>query len=143
MPAIFLSTIKKPGVTIARLETLHLQGLGGSMAVWSVDIVTGANPGDPATFVAQNQPAAPVGTLYADPNDLVSWNNTTAQDHQPVQTNLIPPLGTLVWPVVTPGQQTSGYIVSGNSGTTIDYTCLLHPSEKGTIVITPASPPTA
>ena len=112
------------------------------MAVWSVNIVAGTNPGDPATFVAQNQPTAPAGTIYVDPNDLVSWNNTTAQDHQPVQKGLIAPLGTLVWPVVTPGHQTDAYVVSGNSGTTISYTCLLHSSEQGTIVITPVTPPT-
>ena len=108
------------------------------MAVWSVNIIAGANPGDPATFVAQNQPNAPVGTIYADAGDVVSWNNTTAQDHQPVQAPLplVPPLGTLVWPVVTPGHQTSAYVVSGNSGATISYTCLLHPSESGQIVIT-------
>jgi hypothetical protein len=113
------------------------------MAVWSVDIVAGANPGDPATFVTRNQPAAPVGTTYADPTDIVSWNNTTTQDHQPVQVNLSPPLGTVVWPPVTPGHQTDAYVVSGNSGTTISYTCLLHSSEQGTIVITPLPPPTA
>ena len=112
------------------------------MAVWSVDIVAGANPGDPATFVARNQPSAPAGTIYADVSDVVSWNNTTTQDHQPIQTNLDPPLGTLVWPVVTPGHQTSGYVVSGAPGTTISYTCLLHSSEQGTIVITPLTPPT-
>jgi plastocyanin len=112
------------------------------MAVWSVNIVAGANPGDPATFVAQNQPNAPVGTVYADPGDIVSWNNTTNQDHQPVQVNVTPPLGTLVWPPVTPGHQTDAYVVSGNSGATISYTCLLHSSEQGTIVITPV-PPTA
>jgi plastocyanin len=112
------------------------------MAVWMVDIVAGTNPGDPATFVAQNQPTAPVGTIYADPGDIVSWNNATAEDHQPVQTNLNPPLGTLVWPVVTPGHQTSAYVVGENSGTTISYTCQLHPSEQGTIVVTPAAPPT-
>ena len=114
------------------------------MAVWSVDIVAGTNPGDPATFVAQNQPTAPVGTLYAELGDNVSWNNATAQDHQPVQTNLIPPLGTLVWPAITPGHQTPAYVVSGTGGTTISYTCLLHPSENGKIVITtPPPPPTA
>jgi plastocyanin len=112
------------------------------MAVWSVDIVAGANPGDPATFVAQNQTAAPVGTIYADPGDVVSWNNTTTQDHQPIQQKLEPPLGTLVWPVVTPGHQTAGYVVSGTSGTTIKYTCLLHSSEEGMILITPLTPPT-
>jgi hypothetical protein len=115
--------------------------MGGTMAVWSVDIVAGANSGDPATFVAQNQPTAPVGTIYVDPNDLVSWNNATAQDHQPVQNGLIPPLGTLVWPVVTPGHQTSAYIVAPTPGATISYTCLLHPSEQGKIVISSPPPP--
>jgi hypothetical protein len=92
--------------------------------------------------VAQNQPAAPVGTIYADEGDIVSWNNTTTQDHQPIQNNLFPPLGTLVWPVVTPGHQTPGFVVT--PGTTISYTCLLHSSEQGTIVITtPPPPPTA
>jgi hypothetical protein len=111
------------------------------MAVWSVDIVAGTNPGDPATFVAQNQPAAPVGTIYADPGDIVSWNNKTTQDHQPVQVNLNPPLGTLVWPAITPRHQTSAYVVGENPGTTITYNCLLHPSETGTIVVTPIPPP--
>jgi plastocyanin len=139
---IFLSTIKKRGVTICAAETLHynLQDDEGTMAVWSVNIIAGANPGDPATFVAQNQPTAPAGTIYADPGDVVSWNNATAQDHQPVQLDLIPPLGTLVWPVVTPGHQTSAYVVSGKPGTTISYTCQLHPSESGKIVITPVTP---
>jgi plastocyanin len=116
------------------------------MAVWSVDIVAGANPGDSATFVAQNQPAAPVGTVYADPGDIVSWNNTTTEDHQLVQTSVIPPLGnlplgTLMWPAVTPDHQTDAYVVSGNPGTTISYTCLLHSSETGKILITPLSSP--
>jgi plastocyanin len=111
------------------------------MAVWSVNIVAGANPDDPATFVAQNQPNAPVGTIYADAGDIVSWNNTTDQDHQPVQDPLEPPVGTLVWPVVTPSHQTSGYVVTGKPGTTISYTCLLHSSEKGKILITPLSSP--
>jgi hypothetical protein len=113
------------------------------MAFWTVDIVAGTNPGDPATFVARNQ-TAPVGTLYAELGDNVSWNNATGQDHQPIQTNLVPPLGTLVWPVVTPGNQTSAYVVSGTGGTTISYTCLLHSSEQGSIVITtPPPPPTS
>jgi hypothetical protein len=110
------------------------------MAVWSVNIVAGTNPGDPATFVAQNQPNAPVGTLYADPNDVVSWNNTTGQNHQPVQANLTLPLGGLLWDVVTPGHQTDAWVVAGNPGTTIAYTCLLHPLEQGTIVVTPVPP---
>ena len=111
------------------------------MAVWSVNIVAGANPDDPATFVAQNQPNAKVGTVYADPGDIVSWNNTTDQNHQPVQDPLEPPVGTVVGPVVTPGHQTDAYVVTGKPGTTIHYTCLLHSSEKGKILITPLSSP--
>lgn len=110
------------------------------MAVWSVQIVPGANQGAPAVFVAQNQPTAPAGSLYADPGDAVSWDNTTTQDHQPVQTNsngLVPmPLGGLLWAPVTPGHQTSAWIVTGSANTAITYTCLLHPQEQGTINVT-------
>ena len=110
------------------------------MAVWSVNIVSGSNPGDPATFIAQNQPSAPPGTLYADSGDAVSWNNTTQQNHQPVQTNSngqVPmPLGGLLWAPVTPGHQTPAWIVTGSAGTSVTYTCLIHPQEQGTITVT-------
>jgi len=110
------------------------------MAVWSINIVPGTRPGDPAKFIAQNQVSAPLGTLYADPGDAVSWNNTTGQNHQPVQTNAngqVPmPLGGLLWEPVTPGHQTPAWIVTGNAGISITYTCLIHPQEQGTIVVT-------
>jgi plastocyanin len=110
------------------------------MAVWSISIVSGPNPDDPATFIAQNQSSAPPGTLYADAGDAVSWNNTTAQNHQPVQTNSngqVPmPLGGLLWEPVTPGHQTPAWIVTGSAGTSITYTCLIHPQEQGTIAVT-------
>jgi|SoiMethySBSTD1v2_1073268.scaffolds.fasta_scaffold280337_2 hypothetical protein len=116
------------------------------MAVWSVKIVAGANPGDPATFVAQNQPSAPVGTIYADPGDIISWDNTTPDDHQPVQTSVLAtvslPLGSLVWDPVAPGHQTPGWAVAGSPGTSIAYTCLLHANESATVVVTPVSPAT-
>jgi hypothetical protein len=108
-----------------------------NMAVWSVKIVPGATPGAPATFVPQNQPNVPPGTLFADQGDIVSWDNTTGQDHQPVQSNLTLPLGSLMWPPVTPGHQTAAWVVAGNPGTTIAYTCFLHPAEQGTVVVTP------
>jgi hypothetical protein len=99
------------------------------MAVWSIQIVSGGKPGDPATFVAQNQPTAPVGTLYADGGDAVSWDNTTTQNHQPslLPAPLLP---------VTPGHQTTAWIVTGTVGANVPYTCLLHPEEQGTIVVT-------
>jgi hypothetical protein len=116
-----------------------------AMAVWSVKIVPSATPGAPATFVPQNQPNVPPntppGTLFADQGDIVSWDNATAQDHQPVQSNLTLPLGSLMWPPVTPGHQTAAWVVAGNPGTTIAYNCYLHPAEQGTVVVTPLPPP--
>jgi hypothetical protein len=118
------------------------------MAAWSIKIVPGANPGDPATFVPQNQPSSPGGTLYADQGDAVSWDNATAQDHQPVQGTpasggnppqvAIFPLGTLIWDPVTPGHQTPAWVVIGNPGTVITYICQIHPNETGTITVTGA-----
>ena len=92
------------------------------MPAWSIDIVPGKELGDPATFVAQNQSAAPVGTLYADAGDVVSWNNTTTRNHQ---------ISLLGAPVVTPGHQTSAWNIAG----TVNYKCDLHPDETGTIVV--------
>jgi hypothetical protein len=107
------------------------------MAVWSVNIVAGTNPGDPATFVAQNQPNATAGTIYADPGDIISWNNATDEEHLPTV-----PVGNLPWPILEPKQQSNAFVVPGPSGTTIPYTCKLHPSEKGTIYVTPLASPT-
>jgi hypothetical protein len=97
------------------------------MPVWSITITAGKTSSDPATFVAVNQPNAPVGTLYADVGDAVSWNNTTKVDHEP---------SLVAGHKVTPGHQTIAWIVSGSAGTNVAYTCLCHPEEKGTIVIT-------
>jgi plastocyanin len=114
------------------------------MAVWSIKIIPGANPGDPATFVPQNQPSSPGGTLYADIGDAVSWDNATTENHQPVQGTAASgpaafPLGTLMWDPVTPGHQTPAWIVTGNAGQVITYMCQIHPNETGTITVT--SPP--
>jgi hypothetical protein len=107
------------------------------MPDWSIQIVAGANPGDPATFVSQNQPSAPVGTLFADPGDAVSWDNATTEDHLPMQTNLVLPIGGLLWDRVTPGHQTAAWVVPHvSAGTAITYTCLLHPLEQGKIQVT-------
>jgi plastocyanin len=116
------------------------------MAVWSIKIVPGANPGDPARFVPQNQAPAADGTypngLSADPGDLVSWDNATQDDHLILQTKTaaggsVPmPLGGLLWDRVTPGHQTAAWLVTGASGTTVFYSCLIHPQEKGKITVT-------
>lgn len=96
------------------------------MAIWPVNIV-----GNPATFVAAIQPTAPVGTVYADQNDVVFWNNTTSQTHQISLLVATPSKG-----IVTPGHQTDAYVVTATKGTTISYQCAMHPLEKGQIIVT-------
>ncbi len=109
------------------------------MPTWSVDIVPGTNTGGPATFVAQNQPSAPVGTVYTDPGDAVSWNNTTGQDH--CISLLANPNMQATDPnnpgLVIPRHQTPAFIVSngGTAAVSVPYTCLIHPNETGTIVV--------
>jgi hypothetical protein len=53
------------------------------MAVWSITIVEGQHPEDPASFVCELQPDAPAGTIYAQPGDAITWSNTTSSVHQP------------------------------------------------------------
>jgi plastocyanin len=96
------------------------------MAIWPVNIA-----GNPAAFVAVLQPTAPVGTVYADSGDAVYWNNTTTETHQ---ISLL--VATQNKGVVTPDHQSDAFFVTGNSGDTIPYNCLLHPEMKGTIVVT-------
>jgi hypothetical protein len=90
------------------------------MAVWTVAIT-----GVPALFIARNQPTAPIGTLFADPDDLVSWDNQTDQPHQLRGTGLSFD--------VEPGDQTAAWNVP-KSGP-ITYRCALHSSEVGTIQV--------
>src|SRR5712691_1944625 len=114
---------------------------------WSIKIIpsdTGA-----AAFVPDLRGAQPGTPLQTENADLVSWNNRTAQTHQPwpadaqfqplAESNVtkgaggnylsdpIPP-----WQPSTPAYQTTAP-ETGN--TTVYYCCKLHPQETGTIVI--------
>jgi hypothetical protein len=53
------------------------------MPDWSIKIIPGANPWDPAVFAVDRNGVAPGAPLVAGANDLVSWNNTTDDEHQP------------------------------------------------------------
>ncbi len=92
------------------------------MAVWGVTI-----RGNPATFVAPDQPNSPPGTVYADPGDAVFWNNTTQQDHK---------ISLLPGEPMTPGHQSDAFKVPNAPNTTIDYYCTVHTSETGKIIVT-------
>src|SRR5260370_36450910 len=56
------------------------------MADWSIKIVPAAT-GDGAAFVPDINGYGPGDPLPAQQDDLVSWNNTTAETHQPWPTD--------------------------------------------------------
>jgi hypothetical protein len=120
------------------------------MAVWSIKIVEGENPGDPAEFVPQLQPGGPQG-LLAQLNDLVSWNNKTDEVHEPWPTDdkfkpltmkQIGPSGSpnYMSDEINPGKSSrpSWRVVQPvlENGHTIYYCCKLHKRERGIITIT-------
>jgi hypothetical protein len=130
------------------------------MAVWIVKIEPGANPGDPAVFVPQLQPAG-AGGLLAEKNDVVSWSNKTDDTHEPWPTdeNYTPLTDAQIGEGGSPNYL-SDEIDPGHSsrpswvvrklafpgpppppppvgnGATIYYCCKLHPQERGKIIIT-------
>ena len=121
------------------------------MPDWSIRIVPAQNPTTdvPAAFVPDLSGAQPGTPLTAQVDDIVTWNNTTNEDHWP-------------WPVDYNGNPLPDAQVStqfGNffsekvaagmssrpsynvpsvpfSGTTINYCCKLHPKMLGQIRVT-------
>ena len=74
------------------------------------------------------QPGQPLGALGGD---LITWNNTTNNAHQPEGTN---PTSYLTEQI--PAGQVSDPIYKAPAGpTTITYACKLHPQEQGSIVV--------
>jgi hypothetical protein len=139
------------------------------MPDWSIKIVP-ASSGGGAAFQPSVRGAQPGDPLQAQQDDLVSWNNTTQDPHQPWQTDSkYQPLST-AWvnahpdlymsdPIPAQRSSSPGYDVAKPSTFvpqpgqkppppagqwTIYYFCKNHPnitSERGTIVASP--PPTS
>jgi len=128
------------------------------MADWSIKIIP-ASTGNGAAFAPDIQGYGPGDALPAQQDDLVSWNNTTDDTHQPWPTDSsynplseadVLPRGSANYlsdPI--PGGQSSrpSYDVALPSGSpqtwTVYYFCKLHPdieTERGTIAAT--QPPT-
>ncbi len=121
------------------------------MAVWSIKIVPGQKPGEPASFVPQLQQPAPDGTypdgLYADAGDVVSWDNTeSTKPHHPWQTdeNYQPLPTSSLSDEIPPGESSRpAYVVvqpTTGDKKTIYYFCKLHHTMHGKITVT--TPPT-
>lgn len=73
-------------------------------------------------------------SLQAQRLDIVTWGNTTADTHQPIRTDNGQPLCD---PIAGGGSSTPQFVVVGNVGDTITYTCAFHKGETGSITIVP------
>jgi len=109
-------------------------GKGGKFAAsldWSIKIVA-VSPG-----VAGFQPdvlGAKIGdTLQAQVSDIVTWGNTTPDVHQPIRDNG----EALCGPIPGNSPSTPQFVVEGQVGDVINYTCRFHPQETGSITIVP------
>lgn len=127
------------------------------MADWSIKIIPAASVTDPgAAFQPDLQGYNPGDPLPAQQDDLVTWNNTTNETHQPWQTDSnYQPLSD-AWVEQYPYLYLSNEIPAGEPSTpaydvaipggvsapkkwTVYYFCKTHPtrkSEQGTIAAT-------
>ena len=89
---------------------------------------------------------ARAGRFEVQQGDLVSWNNTTTQEHWPwplTSQNAAPqiplPFGApvLVSGSIQPSTSSDDYNVAAATGTTIWYCCRLHPAERACLVVVP------
>jgi hypothetical protein len=113
---------------------------------WSIKIVK-AGSGSTAAFVPSLEGAELGEPLQAQSSDLISWNNRTANTHQPWPTDEnYKPLAAsdvsqanqnyLSDPVAPWEPSSPAYIVPAvTAATTIYYCCKLHPQERGSITV--------
>jgi hypothetical protein len=120
------------------------------MPDWSIKIVPAASQiaGAPDQFVPDVPGTKPGDPLKALATDVVTWNNTTNDDHWPWPTdNNYNPLPDAQVPRQSPfylsdkipaGQSSrpNWVAVKPPTGNTVYYCCKLHPQMRGTIVIT-------
>lgn len=116
------------------------------MPDWSITIIPSANG---AAFVPDLHGAQPGDPLHTQQDDLVTWNNTTHDEHQPwpADADYNPLPGSEVTrgsarylsDVIPPGGSSRpSYDVAAPSSPapqtwTVYYVCKLHPDERGTI----------
>lgn len=124
-------------------------------ADWSIKIVP-ASSGGGAAFQPNLHGYEPGDPLPAQVGDIVSWNNTTEDEHQPWPTDsnynplsdaaVLPRGGPNYLSDPIPGGEPSrpAYVVvapnTSPPGSTIYYYCKLHPdieTERGTIEVSP------
>ena len=119
------------------------------MPDWSIKFVPAKNPkpGVVADFVL-DVPGNPPGPFNVFNGDIVSWNNTTKDEHQPAVFDPVggagPPVGPAkpVGDVLKPHKSSPGYGVGASVGSVIRFCCTKHSGEFGImIVVQPGQPP--
>jgi hypothetical protein len=118
-----------------------------AMADWSIKMVAVQHPTPDlkADFLPDLSTAKRRDPLVVQQGDLVSWNNTTGDEHWPwvVSAQNAPPVDPppngnhLTSGVVKPGTSSDNYYVDLPAGTTIYYCCKCHPAERASIVVVP------
>jgi hypothetical protein len=120
-----------------------------AMPDWSIKFVPTKNPklGVLADFVLDG-PGDPPGPFNVFNGDLVSWNNTTGDNHQPAVFAAVggagPPVGhpQPIGGTLQPRKSSPAYPVAAPAGSVIRFCCTLHAGEFGVMVVTtPGQPP--
>jgi hypothetical protein len=125
------------------------------MPDWSIKIIAVKTPKPDLTaqFLPDLSDAGPDNPkpLTVRQGDLVSWNNTTGDEHWPwlVTDQNAPPVdpppqpgGYLTTSIVKPHDSSDAYYVDVPAGTTLYYCCKCHPAERASIVVVPFGLPT-
>ncbi len=100
------------------------------MPDWSIKI-----EGKLAVFTPDIDGTPSGAPLKVVEGDLVSWNNTTDEQHWPVPDDP-DTYGDFITEPVDPDSSSTAYQVIAKAGTTVSYHCRLHPKEeKGQMVV--------
>lgn len=114
---------------------------------WSITITPNPTTGEPDEYTPDVMGAKPGDPLQTSNADIVSWNNRTPDRHQPwpLGPNGQPltdaeahAQGLFLSDVIQPWTPSSpGYVTSApeTGTTTIDYSCTIHPDERGSIIV--------
>ncbi len=105
------------------------------MPDWSIKIEDKpGKPGQPAVFTPDIDGTPSGDPLKAVQGDIVSWNNTTDQEHWPVPDDP-DTYGSFMTDPIKPDSASTAYNIISTAGTTISYHCSLHPDEHGKVVV--------
>jgi hypothetical protein len=120
------------------------------MPDWSIKFIPAKNPTPDirADFELDAPDAERGANVEVFQGDLVSWNNTTGDEHQPAVFAAVggagPPVGnpTPIGGVLQPRKSSPAYAVAAPPGSVIRFCCTKHAGEFGIMVVTtPGQPP--